>query len=65
MEKLLTVPEIAERLSKSKKTLYQYIEDGVIPGDRIIKLGNSTGIRATIRMKESDLEKWIESCRGK
>jgi len=59
MEALMTVPQIAERLNKAPKTIYQYIEGGKIPGSLLIRMGNS------IRMKREDLEKWIESFRGR
>ncbi len=58
MDELMTVPEIASRLKKAPKTIYHYVETEEIPTSLIIRLGK------TIRMRVSDLEKWIESKRG-
>ena len=58
MDELITVPEIASRLKKAPKTIYHYVETEEIPTSLIIRLGK------TIRMRVSDLEKWIESKRG-
>ncbi len=58
MEELITVPEIAARLKKANKTIYNYVETERIPSNLIIRLGSS------IRMRVSDFEKWIESHRG-
>jgi len=58
MDELITVPEIASRLKKAPKTIYHYVETEKIPTLLIIRLGK------TIRMRVSDLEKWIESKRG-
>ena len=59
MDQLITVSEIATRLRKAPKTIYHYVESEAIPSTLIIRLGK------TIRMRVSDLEKWIESQRGK
>ena len=59
MESLMSVEQIAQRLNKAPKTVYVYIERGSIPPSLLIRMGNS------IRMKAEDLEKWIESLRGK
>lgn len=58
MDELLTVREIASKLKKAPKTIYHYVETEEIPPSLIIRLGNS------IRMRPSDLEKWIEGNRG-
>jgi len=58
MDELMTVPEIAARLRKASKTIYHYVETERIPPNLIIRLG------ASIRMKVSDFEKWIEGHRG-
>ncbi len=58
MDNLLTVPEIAAKCRKATKTIYHYVETEEIPPTLIIRLGNS------IRMRTSDLEKWVESQRG-
>ena len=58
MEELMTVPEIATKLRKANKTIYNYVETERIPPNLIIRFGSS------IRMKVSDFEKWIESHRG-
>ena len=58
MDELLTIREIAVMLKKSPKTVYHYVETGVIPPSLIIRVGNA------IRMWASDLKKFIESHRG-
>ena len=59
MEELMTVPEIAAKLRKATKTIYHYVESEEIPASLIIRLGK------TIRMRVTDLDKWVESQRGK
>ena len=59
MEELMTVPEIAAKLKKAIKTIYHMIETERIPPTLLIRFGNS------IRMKPADLDKLIESYRGK
>ena len=58
MEELMTVPEIATKLRKANKTIYNYVETERIPPHLIIRFGS------TIRMRVSDFEQWIESHRG-
>ena len=65
MENLLTVNDVAGKLRKSRSRIYFYINSGIIPNDLLIRLGNKNGSRPSIRMRESDLEKLVESCRGK
>ena len=58
-DELMTVSQIAARLKKAPKTIYYYIETGKIPAMLIIRIGNA------IRMRASDLERWVENQRGK
>jgi len=55
-EKLLTVEEAAEILSLSVVQVRRYITDGSLP---VIRFG-----RRAIRIKPSDLERFIEERRG-
>ena len=48
MDNLMTVPEIAARLRKASKTVYNYVETQRIPPNLIIRLSGS------IRMRVSD-----------
>ena len=59
MEQLMTVKDVAHALKKAVKTIYHYVESEEIPPTLLIRQG------ASIRMRPSDLEKWIESQRGK
>lgn len=51
----LTVKQAAEKLQVCKKTIFRRIKDGSLP---CIRLGNKT-----IRIKEEDFQKYIESKR--
>jgi excisionase family DNA binding protein len=54
---MLTVSDVATRLHVSKSIIYQLIESGMLPCHRI-------GIgRGTIRVSESDLDAYLDSCR--
>ncbi len=55
--KLLIVAEVAEQLSCAASTVYQLISTGKLAGFRI---GANHG---GIRISESDLEAYLESCR--
>ena len=59
MESLLKIKEIANGLGVAPRTAYLYVENGTIPSDKLIR------INGNIRMKEQDLEKFIEANRGK
>ncbi len=52
MPKLLTIEEVAKALNKSVKTVYNYLETGIM--DCGFKLGNEW------RIDENDLCEWIE-----
>ena len=52
-EQMLTVKDVADRLKIGRTTAYTLIEDGEIPAKRI-----GTG-RGTLRVKPSDLERYI------
>ena len=51
-DRLLTVSQVAEKLNMSKATVYSKTKMGEIPS---VKFGE------TIRVKESDLENYIDS----
>lgn len=48
---LLTVPEVAARLKVSRFSVYRLIHDGDLP---------MVSVRATTRVKEADLDAYIE-----
>lgn len=52
MDKIYTVPEVAQYLRMSKAKIYALVQRGEIPS---IKLGRN------VRIRESDLLAWIES----
>jgi len=56
MEKLLTLPQLAEYLQLGKSTVYKMVQKGEIPG---IKIANQW------RFEKSDIDKWLQSQRGK
>ena len=51
MEKIYTVPELAEYLSISRAKLYRMIQNNEIPH---IRIGRN------VRVRESDLMSWLE-----
>jgi len=53
--RLLTVGQVAKRLQFSKMTIYRYIKAGKISAYKIGK---------EYRIKESDLEKFLDEMRG-
>jgi len=55
-QKLLTVPEVAERLRLSVWTIYRKVESGEIPA---IRLGETK--RSPIRVDERELGEWLRS----
>ena len=55
--KLLTVKDVAERLSVSTSLVYQLVESGKLPVHRI---GNGRG---AIRFSPQDIETYLEECR--
>jgi excisionase family DNA binding protein len=54
MDKILTIPEVAEYLQMSKSKVYDLAKRGIIP---TIQIGRN------VRVTESDLEKWLEEQR--
>lgn len=54
-DNILTIPEVAEYLKISKSKVYTLAQRNLIPN---IKLGRN------IRVKESDLIKWLEDQRN-
>ena len=55
MEKIYTVPEIADYLKMSKSKLYHLVQRNEIPH---FKIGRN------VRVKQSDLVLWLEKKRG-
>jgi len=55
-EPLMTVSEVAERLSISRSLVYQLVESGKLP---VCRIGNGRG---AIRFRSQDVEEYIESC---
>lgn len=55
MDKLLTIADVAERLSVSRFWVYRRIESGQIP---VVELGDT---RKNQRIRESDLQGFIDS----
>jgi len=54
-QKLLTVDQVAERLGQSKWSVYRKVAAGTIPA---VRLG---GGRSALRVREAELERWLES----
>ena len=53
-QKLLKVPEVAERLRVSVWSVYRLVEGGQLPAVRV-----GSGPRAPIRVSEAELEAWL------
>jgi len=51
MEKIYTVPEVADYLKLSKSKVYNLVQRGEIPS---IKIGRN------VRIRESDLDQWLD-----
>ncbi len=51
-EMIYTIPEVANYLKLSKSKVYHLVQTGKIPH---IRIGRN------VRIRESDLQKWIES----
>ena len=51
MDRIMTVPEVAEYLKLAKSTVYYMVQRNQIP---YLKIGKS------VRIRESDLIEWIE-----
>ena len=56
MSKLLTAQEVADKLSVHIETIRKWTREGRLKGR---KLGS--GIRCTVRYRESDIEEWIDA----
>lgn len=54
---LLTVEEVAKALNVHKNTVYRLVYDGDLPWANVAK----KGARASIRVKEQDLEDYIDA----
>jgi prophage regulatory protein len=52
MEKIYTVPQVAEYLQISRSKMYDWVKQGKIPHVRIGR---------NVRIRESDLQAWIEA----
>lgn len=50
MERLLTIPELAERLQVKPRTIYQWVHEGYIP---VLKLG------ALVRFSPARIGEWL------
>ena len=59
MEELLKIEDVARIFGKSKKTIYNWVEGGVIPQGIIYRLGNG------IRFKKIDIDDFIETKRSR
>lgn len=53
-QKLLTVPEVAERLRLSRWSVYRMIEAGVLPAVRV-----SAAPNGPLRVSEQELDGWL------
>jgi len=62
MEKLLTAKQVAERLSVHINTVWTYLLTGKLKG---FKLSGSTKSQSHWRIKETDLESFINGQSGK
>ncbi len=51
--RLLTVPEVAERLRVSRPTVYRRIAEGSIPA---VRIGERSG---PLRIPENELREWL------
>jgi excisionase family DNA binding protein len=58
--RLLTVPEVAERLGISRVTVYRLIHERELPALRL----RSGPKRAPLRIWEDELERWLDSRPG-
>jgi excisionase family DNA binding protein len=54
-QRLLTVPEVAERLRLSKGTVYKLIRTEVLPAVQLGANGSS------LRVRSDELEAWLEA----
>ena len=52
MEKIYTVPQVAEYLQISRSKMYDWVKKGKIPHVRIGR---------NVRIRESDLQAWIDA----
>lgn len=57
-DRLLTVPEVAERLRVSAYTVREWLKAGRLPGYR------PGGTKAGWRVKESDVSRFLESTKA-
>ena len=62
MGRLLTVKEIAHRLSVSKRTVYGYISSGLLLPTHLPPVSNPSG-EGRIRITEAELARFIDHLR--
>lgn len=58
MGKLLTLPEVAERIRCSHQMVYYYVRQGYIP---VVKFGGR--LKSKILVDEDDLEQYLTDCK--
>ena len=54
--RLLTVPQVAERLQLSVALIYSMVSDGTLPA---LRVGNGRG---SIRFREHDVQEYLDDC---
>lgn len=54
--RLLTVPQVAERLQLSVALIYTLVADGTLPA---LRVGNGRG---SIRFREQDVQEYLDDC---
>jgi excisionase family DNA binding protein len=54
--RLLTVPEVAERLGVSRDWAYQMATAGALP---VLRLGQRPGRGQVLRVRPEDLDEWL------
>ena len=52
--RLLTVPEVADRLRVHRATVYRLIHSGELPAVKLASHG-----RSALRVRESEFERWL------
>lgn len=55
--KLLSVAELAQRLSYTEQNIYKMIREKTIPADAVVRLGGKT-----LRIKRDAIVTWLDSC---
>lgn len=65
MKKLLRATEVAEILSISKSTVYEYISKGILPAVTLPSICSSVASvrnRNFVRVKLEDIDRFIHNC---